>query len=121
MITIDEFCKILDELYDEFDPRVFEGLNGGVIVEDRTEYHPEAENKDLVVLGAYKRDLLGKSILIYYGSFMELYGYMDTQDLKVEMRKTFRHEITHHLEYLAGENDLEIEDMKFIESYKEKE
>ncbi|RVU55121.1 metallopeptidase family protein [Anaerosphaera multitolerans] len=114
----EEFEEILNELYDELPKRILEGLNGGIRIVEDISYHPADEDGGLVILGAYKRDILGKSILIYYGSFMELYGHMSREALKDKVRSTLHHEITHHLEFLAGEKDLEIEDAKFLMEFK---
>ncbi|MDO5041348.1 MAG: metallopeptidase family protein [Peptoniphilus sp.] len=117
---LDEFQRIVEKIYDEFDERFFVHLNGGVVIEEDVCYHPEVRDGDLLVLGAYRRDLIGRSIILYYGSFMEMYGYLTEEELEREIRKTFEHELTHHLEFLARENDLEVEDLKYIRRYKEK-
>jgi len=113
----EEFEDILNELYDELPENVLSGLNGGVRIVEEVNYHPE-DPENLVCLGGYRRDILGKSILIYYGSFMQLYGNFSREALKDKLRETLHHEITHHLEFLAGEKDLEIEDEEFLRNYK---
>ncbi len=117
---LDEFQSIVEKIYDEIDERFLEHLNGGVVIEEEVYYHPESKNEDLLVLGAYKRDLIGRSIILYYGSFMDMYGYLTKEELEEKIRETFEHELTHHLEFLARENNLEIEDLKYIQKYKEK-
>ncbi|MGO1581410.1 MAG: metallopeptidase family protein [Peptoniphilaceae bacterium] len=120
---IDEVHEILQELYDELyevDKDIYSGLNGGIVLEEGIKYHPEGNREDLIILGEYCRDILGKQVKIYYGSFMKMYGYLSREDLKDKLRKTFQHELTHHVEFLAKEYDLEIEDRKFIKKYKEK-
>jgi hypothetical protein len=42
------------------------------------------------------------------------------EELRKKLMKTLKHEFTHHLESMAGEKDLEIEDEKFIREYFEK-
>ncbi|EFI41508.1 MULTISPECIES: metallopeptidase family protein [Peptoniphilus] len=118
---LDEVENILNEIYDEIPQRMFKYLNGGIIIEENICYHPESKNDDLICLGAYKRSMLGNSIIIYYGSFMNMYGYLSHEELKEKLRETLHHELTHHLEWLAKENDLEIEDREFINRYKERE
>lgn len=113
---IDEVMEILEELLDEIPDQYLNNLNGGVILEEEVNYHPEGN--DLIVLGSYKIDNLGRQIVIYYGSFMKLYFYLDRESLKERLRETLRHELRHHLEFLAGNNDLVIEDENFIENYK---
>lgn len=61
-----------------------------------------------------------KQIKIYYGSFKVLYPNISEEALKERLREVLIHELTHHLEYRAGINDLENEDKHFISGYKEK-
>lgn len=116
MVDIEEFCEIANELYDELPESIYEELNGGVIIEE--EYRTDPNNIGLIVLGLYERSILGRYIRLYYGSFMSMYGSLDREELKDKLRETFHHELTHHVEFLAKERDLEIEDIKFIENYK---
>lgn len=117
--SYDEFSDLVEEVYDEFDKKYFDGLNAGIIIEENIFYHPESVDDDLIALGAYRRDLLGNSIVIYYGSFMKMFGYLEKEDLKEKIKSTLGHELTHHLEFSAGENGLEVEDLEFINKYKE--
>jgi hypothetical protein len=63
---------------------------------------------------------MGRYISIYYGSFKRVYGHLPKEELRKKLMKTLKHEFTHHLESMAGEKDLEIEDEKFIREYFEK-
>ena len=49
---------------------------------------------------------------------MRVYGHLDEEGLKTEMWRVLRHEFLHHLESLAGEHSLEIEDAVRIAAYK---
>lgn len=49
---------------------------------------------------------------------MKIYGHLAESDLKKRLRKTILHEFRHHLESLAGEKDLEVEDAVEIAEYK---
>ena len=51
----------------------------------------------------------------------DLMKQMDREQLKVKLREVLRHEFRHHIENLAGERGLEIEDEKFINKYLGKE
>ena len=112
MLTIDEVNELLNDIMDELPLAIFDKLNGGVIVSPEVKLHPEGKDRhDLYILGEYNRDPgLGRYIVIYYGSYMELYGYLEADALKDRLRETLFHELTHHLEGLAGERDLEIKD-----------
>ena len=61
---------------------------------------------------------MGRLIRIYYGSFEKLFGYLEEEELKEKLRETLFHEFTHHLESLAGERDLEIQDAKQLARYR---
>lgn len=113
----EEMAQMLDEIGMEIPEEVYRGLNGGVFFSEETMYHPEGQ--DLIIMGQYIQGPLGKSIVIYYGSFMKRFGWMPSDLLKEELRKTLYHEFVHHLETLAGENDLVIEDQVFLQKYKE--
>ena len=118
MIDIDEVEEILDELAEELPQKFYDELNGGILLLPDTKYSPYAKNNDLYILGTYKRSAsMGRLIEIYYGSFEKMFGYMDREQLKVKLREVLRHEFRHHIESLAGERGLEIEDEKFINEY----
>lgn len=118
MITIDEFQDILGELAQELPEAFFRELNGGVNLLDRAKPSPAGRGNDLFILGEYERShLMGRSIYIYYGSFMRIYPNLDVEELTVQIRKTLRHEFRHHMESLAGCRDLELEDEEFLEKY----
>lgn len=115
----EEMAQMLDEIGMEIPEEVYKGLNGGVIFSEETMYHPEGQGQDLIIMGQYIQGPLGRSIVIYYGSFMKRFGYLPPDLLREELKKTLYHEFVHHLETLAGERDLVIEDQIFIQKYKE--
>lgn len=116
---IDEFEEILNEIYEEIPPEFLEDLNLGIVIEEEVKMHPESIDNDLYVLGSYMKGPLGRGIVIYYGSFMKLYWFADRKWLKEKVRDTLYHEITHHRENLARIPNLEIDDEKYIEKYKD--
>ena len=112
----EEMATILDDLVDELPQYYFRGLNGGVLFsreEMRDETYPE-----LYIMGHSKSEPMGKSIVLYYGSFMALYGYESREGITERLKETLYHELTHHLETLAGENDLVLEDAAFMERHR---
>ena len=118
MIELEEFLEIVEELSEEIPQEFFEGLNGGVRVAEECKINPRAVNDDLVVLGEYHRNrAMGSHIVIYYGSFMRISGYLSNEELKNRVRKTLRHEFRHHLEGRSGLKDLEVEDEIFLRKY----
>lgn len=80
--------------------------------------HPAALDHDLFVLGEYHHDrYLGRFIVLYYGSFVNCFTCSD-EELRVQIRKVLLHEFRHHLESLAGERDLELEDAAELTQYR---
>ncbi len=121
MITIEQAEDILSELTDELPEIFFKELSGGVILVPDTKRSAVEGADGLYILGEYHRNAnLGRYIIIYYGSFMRVHGSLGYEACKKELRKVLRHEFRHHLESLAGERGLEIEDAKFIRDYLKK-
>jgi len=83
--------------------------------------HPESMGGELYIMGEYHNShAMGRTIMIYYGSFRQVYGHLSESKLKTRLSKTLRHEFRHHLESLAGEADLEVEDAVRIFKYKQR-
>lgn len=110
MLTIDEVYDILDELAAELPPALFDSLNGGILLLEDEVPDPEA-GEDIFIMGEYCWDELGRYINLYYGSFAAVL-YDEPREVWVdELRTTLRHELTHHVEGLAGDRSLEVKDM----------
>lgn len=119
MFTIDEVNEMLNEIADEVPAVFFEDLNGGIILLNECKAHPQSVG-NLYILGEYNRRYdMGRSIHIYYGSFMRVFGYLHREALKQELRHTLFHEFRHHMESLAGQRDLEIWDEEQLIKYKQ--
>ncbi len=118
MISIENMQAILEELIEELPEELFRELNGGVILLPGIKKNRRVPNDDLFVLGEYHRGgNMGRYIALYYGSFRRVFGHLDEKALRERLLHTLKHEFTHHLESLAGERDLEIEDRAFLEDY----
>lgn len=117
MITIDCFGEMLEEMASELPTEFYDELNLGISISPECRLHPEAREDDLYVLGEYQSSQIGNGIVIYYGSFAELYGGLSQTELYDELRKTLRHEFRHHMEHRAGERGLELEDEKQLSEY----
>ncbi|MDU5806404.1 MAG: metallopeptidase family protein [Peptoniphilus harei] len=115
---IDEVEEFLEEICESIPSYAFDHLNGGIILSEEKKYHAEARNDDLLIMGEYQRSILGNMIKIYYGSFMEMYRFSSRDRLKEKLEEVLLHEFTHHLEFLANEWGLVIEDEKFLEEYR---
>lgn len=103
MLSFEEAGNVLDELVDELPDGIFDKLNGGVsLLED-----PVIAEDGRYTLGMYIRSEMGRYIELYYGSFVELYGEMDDEKFRERLKKTLHHELTHHIESMAGDRSLE--------------
>ena len=121
MIDIDRFQEILDEVFQQQPECCLEELNGGVCLLPECKMNPQAVDNDLYILGEFCRShTMGRYINIYYGSFKEVYGYMNEAQITKKINEVLQHEIYHHLESLSGTHELEDEDARFMERYFEK-
>ena len=120
VLSIDEVNELLDQVYEEFPQVLFQELNGGVLLLEDAVPDPDA-GEDVYIMGEYCVDELGRYINIYYGSFAALLFDEPRQVWEDELRTTLRHELTHHVEALAGERSLELKDEAFLLDYKEEQ
>ena len=120
ILTIDRVNDLLDDMADSFPAALFDGLNGGINLLEEAKPDPEFPEGEMYILGEYCHDLLGRYIVLYYGSFAALAEQEDwtEEDWEGELWETFAHEFTHHMEGLAGERGLEIKDESFLEEYR---
>ncbi len=116
MVSIEEMKRMLSALLDELPAPLFEGLNGGVSLLE--EERPDPGLSEVYVLGEYVQDLLGSSIVLYYGSFAQVFGDATRSAMEKELRKTLRHEFRHHIEAMAGADNLDVEDARRMEEYR---
>ena len=109
---------MLDDIAGEFPPEFFRELNGGIILLPEARHHEDDPGGELYTLGMYHRGGgLGRYISIYYGSFMRVYGHLSAGEIKAQLRSTVRHEFRHHIESLAGDDDLERLDSQYVANY----
>ena len=103
MISYERFSEILDEEMELLPEYVFEELNGGVLVDKKANLHPNRLADDLYIMGTYSTSpIMGKQIVIYYGSFAATMGLHGEDDIRIKLRDTLRHEFRHHMETRAG-------------------
>ena len=102
-MTYDRFAEIAQEEVELLPDYVHEELNGGVLIDPKVYPHPRRLAEDLYILGIYSTDpILGKQIVLYYGSFLTTLGNADEDRYRARIRDTVRHEFLHHLETRAG-------------------
>ncbi|MCL2564048.1 MAG: metallopeptidase family protein [Oscillospiraceae bacterium] len=117
MISIDRMHEMLEEIAAGFPDAFYEKLNGGISLLPEAKVSPHARANDLYILGEYHRNAMGRYIYIYYGSFTRAHRHLSEPEIYEELRKTVAHEFTHHLEDLAGERGLEIQDEDDLMDY----
>ena len=108
---------MLDEIADGMPYELYRELNGGISIVPQVKYHPVARRNDLYILGEYRRDLIGNSIVFYYGSIARVYGSLPREEFYQKMVHILHHEVRHHNEYLAGTDDLGLWDDEQIIKY----
>ena len=114
MMTIDQVNDLLDDMADSFPEALFDGLNGGINLLEEAKPDPEFPEGEMYILGEYCHDLLGRYIVLYYGSFAALRADEDEEAWKDEIFATVAHEFTHHMEEPAGLHALDDKDAEFL-------
>ena len=119
ILSFDQAGDLLDEMAEEFPQEFYAELNGGISLLPEAKEDPEGE--DLYIMGEYCNDMMGRYIVLYYGSFAALAQQEDwtQEDWEDELYTTLSHEFTHHMEGLAGERGLEIRDELEMEQYRQ--
>ncbi|MCD5407049.1 MAG: metallopeptidase family protein [Desulfotomaculum sp.] len=110
-LSLDEFTVLAGELVDEIPARLCRNLNGGFAV-----LPEEKREQEFYIMGEYiEDDMLGSYIVFYYGSFLAILGNKLWEE---ELRETVWHELRHHLESLAGVDDLTREEMEELARFR---
>ena len=63
----------LEEIVQQFPAPFFAALDGGVQLEEQALPDPDFPHGQMYILGEYCHDLLGRYIVLYYGSFAALF------------------------------------------------
>ena len=103
MISFEEAGTILDEAVEALPEEIFRELNGGVNLLPDTRESGDGR----YTLGLYHNDAMGRYVEIFYGSFRAAYGDISREEWKQHLIATLHHELTHHIEGLAGDRTLE--------------
>ena len=112
ILSFEEVGALLDDYADTFPAVLFEELNGGVNLLEDTVADPEFPEEEMYIMGEYITDVLGNYINLYYGSFAALAKQEEwsRQTWEEELRITFSHELTHHMENRSGLHELDDRD-----------
>ena len=120
MITTDEYRIIISELMDELPPEFFQKLTGGVIISEALVIPDYARENDLYTMGQYQVSSGIRQIVMFKGSFDQVYPQADAAEAKTLLRGILRHEFRHHLEALGGihnSSSLEAADEREKQAY----
>mgnify|MGYP000912407215 CR=1 FL=1 len=109
--TFDEFTEMVDKAVNRVPPYYYRCLNGGFNV-----LRKKKREDEFYIMGEYVEDEhLGCLIVFYYGSFAALLHDEPLESWEQEIMDTVLHELQHHLESMAGCDDLarrEIEELE---------
>ena len=127
-MTYQAFTAAVEQMVDEIPEQFLEGLQGVHVLEEE---HPEEDYEDVWRLGEYldpgPEDFLGggeglgRHIALYYGSFKRIASGDRGFDWEDEIWETLTHELRHHVESLAGEMGLVLDDERRAEGFETKE
>ena len=112
--TYQQMGDWLEEIAGRFPEAFFEDLDGGIQLEEKALPYPDFPPGEMYIMGEYVHDLLGRYILLYYGSFAALLDEETEKGWKDEIFATVAHEFTHHLEETAGLHALDDKDLEFL-------
>ena len=119
-MSFDEANTWLDEVADGIPEDIFRELNGGIVLLPAIKMSPEGPG--LFTLGTYHYEPygMGRYVSLYYGSFVQVYGGRTVEAQKQGLKEVLYHELTHHIESMAGVRDLEVKDEIFLEKFRRK-
>ena len=117
--TYEQMGDWLDEIAQEFPEAFFEELDGGIQLEEGELPDPDFPPGEMYIMGEYCHDMLGRYILLYYGSFVQLFREESEEVWKDEIFATVAHEFTHHMEETAGLHALDDKDAEFLRQARE--
>lgn len=122
ILTFDEADEYLNEVAKEIPDDIYNHLNGGIVLLPDIRISPNSLQNDLYTLGTYFFEPygMGRYIAIYYGSFVQVQRGKSIEAQKKALRDVLFHELTHHLESLAGVRDLEVKDEQFMAEYRQR-
>lgn len=112
--TYEQMGDMLEEIAAQFPDAFFEGLDGGIQLEEQALPDPDFPPGEIYIMGEYRHDLLGRYIVLYYGSFAVLLSEEGEEVWMDEIFLTVAHEFTHHLEDTAMLHALDDRDAEFL-------
>jgi hypothetical protein len=118
-MTFADFQRAAEEMLNEIPEEFLEGLQGLHVLEHIKE---EPDLPGVYRMGEYLdpgfdsflggNPGLGRHVALYYGSFVMIAKGDPDFDWEEELWETITHELQHHVESLAGDDSLVVEDRK---------
>ncbi len=106
--SFNQFADLLDDAVDRIPDRFLHELSGGFNLRKETK-----REDGYFIMGEYVEDGLGGCFIVfYYGSFVALLADEPITVWEEEIIDTVLHEMQHHLEALAGRDDLAQKEME---------
>lgn len=119
-MNINDFIDYVENITEnEIPPILLKDLNLGIQVSNKKK--KDDEEKNYYIMGEYIQDSTGNQIVLYFGSFQYLLQGESLDVWQKEIMDTIKHELTHHIEAMAGQEELAFqEDLEELERTKGK-
>ena len=114
ILTYEQMGDLLEEVAAQFPDALFQDLNGGIQLEEEALPDPDFPEGEMYIMGEYCHDMLGRYILLYYGSFAAVLAEEEKSVWREELFDTIAHEFTHHMEDTAMLHALDDKDAEFL-------
>lgn len=110
-MTIDNFTDLAEKIIGQIPEKFCRDLNGGFNIVETSK-----KDGEYFIMGEYiQDDIMGSTIMLYYGSFVGLMGGAGVRDWEKELKDTILHELRHHVEIMAGVDYLSVEEIEELE------
>ncbi|PKM49394.1 MAG: hypothetical protein CVV02_16145 [Firmicutes bacterium HGW-Firmicutes-7] len=108
-MKINEFIDYVVNVSEkEIPPILLKDLNMGIHVSPNKQQ--DEEEKDYYIMGEYIEDEMGNQIVLYFGSFRYFLENKSLKTWQKEIIDTIKHELLHHIEAMAGQEDLALQE-----------
>lgn len=114
VLNYEQMGDMLEEVAQQFPDAFFQELDGGIQLEPEAKPDPNFPEGTMYVVGEYCHNMLGRYILLYYGSFAALLAGEDEEGWRDAIFATVAHEFTHHMEETAMLHNLDDKDEEFV-------
>lgn len=108
-MELQEFAAYVDDISNNEIPAILlKDLNLGIQVSPNNQL--DDDEKNYYIMGQYIRNELGNQVILYYGSFKYFFKNKSIDKWKREIMATIKHELIHHVEAMAGQEDLALQE-----------